>query len=136
MALKNRLYPHMMPDEIPIWERWLLKNPDRFDSLDYDVRVGTVISVPEEIPENIKQDAEILSLKRIDVVGYKMGKATILEVKKIIAFKALGQAIGYPIMFARLRGLEELPEVILIGEQIDEDMAAIMDLIGIRFDIV
>jgi len=126
----------MMPDEIPIWERFLDKFPGRFERVEYDVRVGTAISVPEEIPENIKKDAQVLSLKRIDAIGWKMGKPTVLEVKRILAFTALGQAIGYPIMFAQQRQSPELPGIILIGEKIDNDMKSVLELVEIPYEIV
>ncbi len=136
MALKNRLYPHMMPEEIPIWERFLLKHGSDYNTFTYDVRVGTPVIVPPEVPANIKGDAQTLSLKRIDAIGWKLGKPTIIEVKKIIGFTTLGQAIAYPIMFAKTAKRRELPDILIVAENITPDMHEIFALVEIPYILI
>ncbi len=33
-------YPHMKPEDIAVWERFINKNPGYFDTVDYDVHLG------------------------------------------------------------------------------------------------
>ncbi len=133
MSSKNRLYPHLSADEIKIWEKFLSSPDNKFEHFDYDVRVGTPVTVPEEIPKNIADDAQLLSLKRIDAVGWKMGKPTCIEIKNYAGFKALGQAIGYPILFAQQRSLKEIPDSLIITNHLISDMAGIYNLAGIGY---
>ena len=133
MASKNRLYPHLSAQEITIWEKFLSGPENKFEHYDYDVRVGTPVVVPEEIPDNIAEDARILSLKRIDAIGWKMGKPTCIEIKTYAGFKALGQAIGYPILFAQQRQLAEIPDSLIVTNQLLPDMAGIYNLAGINY---
>ena len=133
MAAKNRLYPHLSAQEIGIWERFLASDNNKFEHYDYDVRVGTPTTVPEGIPKNIKEDAITLSLKRIDAVGWLMGKPTCIEIKTYAGFKALGQSLGYPILFAQQRNLGELPDTLIVTNQLLSDMAGIYNLVGVNY---
>jgi hypothetical protein len=133
MSSKNRLYPHLSADEIKIWERYIASPENKFEHFDYDVRVGTPVTVPEGVPPNIATDAELLSLKRIDAIGWKDGKPTCVEIKTYAGFKALGQAIGYPILFAQQRQLKEIPNSLIITNHLLSDMAEIYNLAGINY---
>lgn len=87
-------YPHLSPQDKEIWEKFIKKYPDLFDSVDYDVKVGK----PREYktaPEDIyKKDLQILSKKRIDVVAYKNEQIFIIEIHPSASFETLGQIIG------------------------------------------
>jgi len=63
MADKNKLYPHLMPREIIIWEKWLELNQQRFELYEYDIRVGESIIPPPNIDANIAQMAVDLAKK-------------------------------------------------------------------------
>jgi len=126
----------MMPEEIPIWERYLEKHNSEWDALTYDIKVGTPVTVPEGIGSNVANGARLLSMKRIDAIGWKMGKPTIIEVKLIIGMKALGQIITYPILYAHQQNLKELPDVLVVGEQISTDMKSVFELMEIPFILV
>lgn len=133
MASKNRLYPHLSAQEIEIWERFLNSDRINYDHIDYDVRVGTPVIIPEGIPDNIAEDARHLSLKRIDAVGWIMGVPTVIEIKTYAGFKALGQAIGYPILLAKQQNLKEVPSPLVITNKMLPDMPEIYDLAGIDY---
>lgn len=136
MATKNKLYPHLMPEEIPIWERYLAKyNPD-FDTYEYDVKVGTPTLLPDDTPDNIKEMSDSLTTKRIDIVAWKMGQPTVIEIKTIVGMKALGQAITYPILLAEGLNLAELPAAMVIGETVVPDMDRIFAMAEIPLVVV
>ncbi len=126
----------MMPEEIPIWERYLENHQSEWDVLTYDIKVGTPVTVPEGIYSNVANGARLLSMKRIDAIGWKLGAPTIIEVKLIVGMKALGQIITYPILYAQQQNLKELPEVLLVGEQISTDMESVFNLMEVPFILV
>ncbi|MBA7589847.1 hypothetical protein ES708_31940 [subsurface metagenome] len=97
--IKRKVYPHMVGEEIGIWGRFVDKFPDRFETVDYDFRVGEGIALSMEEDENYSRMAKMLSQKRIDVVGWVGDSPVIIEVKKRVGLSTLGQVLGYRILF-------------------------------------
>lgn len=94
-------YPHMLADESKIWERFMMAFPDRFESVDYDFRVGSGAPVPEGTEDNFSRMITMLSQKRIDVIGWVGDSPEIIEVKIRVGLSTLGQVLGYRILFER-----------------------------------
>jgi len=118
---KRRKYPHMSGDDIPIWERFVVNNPGRFDTVDYDWRVG-VGAVPDpDWAENYQRMVTMLSQKRIDVVGWNGEKPTIIEVKSRVGLSTLGQIFGYRILFIEEFPHIEAPEILIVTGSIGVD---------------
>lgn len=90
-----RKYPHMFPEDIAIWERFLKVYKDDFLGFDYDVKVGSVPDFPDGLDNSIYKAGNILWKKRIDAVGYKKDGIYIIEVKPNAGMSALGQIITY-----------------------------------------
>jgi hypothetical protein len=88
-------YPHMFPEDIKIWERFLEKYGTLYNGFYYDVTVGQPVEVSSHMPENYKKSAEILSKLRIDAVGDRDESLDIIEVKPIGNMAALGQLLTY-----------------------------------------
>lgn len=130
-------YKHMLPDETAVWERWLaLANlPDDVD-ITYDVTVGQGITLAEDFPDPYKGNAEFLSKKRIDAVVTFSDYILIVEVKKVCSWGAIGQLIGYPILFAT----EYNPAIpiysLLVLESFPLDLRDIFDVTGLSYDLV
>lgn len=103
-------YPHMKPEDIAVWERFLSTMPSFFDTVDYDMPVGTGAPQNPEHPENIQADGKILTQKKIDVVGYAGDRTYIVEVGPIADMRKLGQILTYQRLFKADR--PEVPNVI------------------------
>ena len=136
MTEKNKLYPHLMPEEIIVWERFLNTYKPDFDNYQYDVKVGTPAVTSPELTDNLKEMSDNLTTKRIDVVAWKAGVPVVIEIKKIVGMKALGQAITYPILLAELLNSSDLPNALVIGESAVPDMERIFELAGIALILV
>lgn len=133
---KRRRYPHMLGEDVAVWERFVGKFPGRFDSVDYDWRVGDGVAVDPEWDEAYVRMARMLSQKRIDVVGWNGGAATIVEVKDRAGLSALGQVEGYRILFVRDFPTLGTPGVLLVCGRISPDDAAVMVRSGIPVEVV
>ncbi len=110
-------YPHLSPQDKAIWEKFIEKHPKFFDSVDYDVKVGK----PREYkgkPEDVyKKDLQILSKKRIDVVGYKNDMVFVVEIHPSASFETLGQIIGKISLYKKEFGNEKKVKGILITDK-------------------
>lgn len=92
-------YPHMKPEDVQVWTRFLAKYPAYFDTVDYDVPVGQGAPQDENQPPNIQYDGKILTQKKIDVVGYKRDIITVVEIGPVADMRKLGQILVYRKLF-------------------------------------
>ena len=119
-------YPHMLGEDADIWNRFLLLYPDRFDSVDYDFRVGDGIPQDPGLDPATRATMKVLTQKRIDVLGWNGEKPTIVEVKKRVGLSALGQCLGYLQLF--LEGFPNIsrPDLLVVTETIFRDDLAVL----------
>ncbi|MDP2325579.1 MAG: hypothetical protein Q8N51_16340 [Gammaproteobacteria bacterium] len=129
-------YPHMMPADVPVWERWLAKHASEDNLFDYDILVGSNIDTPEDMPEPYGGMAIALSKKRIDVVITSDSGITVAEVKQLAGWTAIGQMFGYPLLFID----EFQPDIpvsgLLIAESLTKDTQRILDAFKIPYELV
>ena len=102
---RRRKYPHLLGQDYIIWDRFILLYPDRFDTVDYDVHIGSGIMPPEDQPTSDDIQWQALTQKRIDVIGWKDNLPTIVEVKYRVSLETLGQLLGYQVLYS-----EQFPE--------------------------
>lgn len=93
-------YPHMQPEDIAVWERFLINKPEYFKRVDYDVPVGKGAPQNPDHPKNIQADGKILTQKKIDVVGYFANSVTVVEIGPIADMRKLGQILTYHKLYA------------------------------------
>ena len=62
---KRYKYTHMTVEESEVWEAFMVTNPDNFESVDYDFRVGYGAVIPPGIEDNFSRMITMLSQKRI-----------------------------------------------------------------------
>ena len=129
-------YPHMMPEDIPVWERWLALHDSPDLTYTYDVKVGESITSPEDTPEPWATMAYTLAKKRIDVVITSPTKITIVEVKRLAGWTALGQMLGYPVLFDNEFQPEMPVDSLLIAEALTLDTKTTLDFHKIPYELV
>lgn len=129
-------YPHLIGEDSEVWSRFIRKFPDRFDTVDYDVKVGKGANT-EPIPDEIsKKYWATLTKKRIDVVGHKNSVLTIIEVKKRASLFTLGQILGYRFLFLRDNPDIRSIRTLIVCSSIEPDDVAILNYYGIDYFLV
>lgn len=118
-------YTHLRPEDVAIWEKFLAKFPGFYQSVDYDLKVGTSRSYETAPLDVYRKDLEYLSRKRIDVVGYKDDEIHIIEVKPKASFSAIGQVIGYTDLYRPFAPPGSIISSVIIT---DEEIPDIRDL--------
>ncbi len=127
-AEKLQQYPHMFPLDIAIWERFLATHEKLYNTVAYDVKVGTGTPVPANTPPEYARMQDILSKYRIDVVGFDGSQIYIIEVKPEASTVALGQVLTYIELYKRdfaptlpVKGViitdRELPDIRYLTQQ-------------------
>ena len=132
----RKKYPHLIGDDTEVWSRFIEKYPDKFETVNYDVKVGK--GVDTDILEDARDRKywSTLTKKRIDVVGYKSNFVTIIEVKKRASLFTLGQILGYRFLFLRDNPSLRSVRTLIVCSSIDQDDIAVLNYYGIEFFIV
>lgn len=129
-------YPHLSPADTIIWDIFLLKNPDFFDAVTYDVRVGQGITVEGNYEPKIVNMAKMLSQRRIDVLGERNGELWIIELKFDPGISLLGQLLGYKTLLLQEIKLSTPIKLFAIVNRIDQDLKNVLIAHGILFHTV
>lgn len=133
---ERRKYPHLIGEDTEVWTRFIRKYPDKFDTVDYDVKVGLGSDPNHTLEETSHKYWADLTKKRIDVIGYKNDFVTIVEVKNRVGLFTLGQVLGYKFLYLR-----EHPELALVGtlivcKTINQDDSDVLKHFGLNFVVV
>jgi len=136
MPVRNLRYPHLLPFDIPVWERFLETTTYKYIDFDYDVRVGEGRTPPDDVPDNIKQMAYDLSLRRIDAVGRTASEIHIIEITRSAGLKAVGQLVAYPLLYSLTYHPTQPLVKVLVCETIQTDILPAIIAQDILLEIV
>ena len=123
---KRLYYTHMTEVEVELWNRFVDKFPGRFETVDYDFRVGKGIPLEGGEEEAYIRMGKMLSQKRIDALGWVDEQPTIIEVKRRVGLSTVGQVLGYASLFAKEFKHFPVPYLMVVCEMISEDDASVL----------
>lgn len=133
---KYHRYPHLMPNDVRIWNIFLEKNPDFFSEVEYDVKVGEGRDYSMYKKDSVREDMEYLSKKRIDVVGYKGNDIYVIELKPKAGLSAIGQVFGMASLFKSTFSPGQSVIAAIITDEEMPDVRSICKEIGVSLLIV
>ena len=126
MMARNLKYPHLLPHDIIVWERYLELFGNEYNLIEYDVRVGKGRPASPGLPLNIQQMAVDLSQRRIDAVGFKDHTIDIIEITTIATTKAIGQLIMYPTLYKQTYQPTAPLHPLLVCEKLGSDVLEVL----------
>ncbi len=130
MAFKNRFFPHLLPVDILVWERFLDQFGKAYSKFDYDVRVGDGRDPGDIVPDPIRAMAVKLSQRRIDAVGHTPDRLDVIEITTDAGLTAIGQLEAYPRLYqAKFHPTTPIRPV-LVCESIQTDLESTLDAIA------
>lgn len=129
-------YPHMKPNDIEIWERFIEKNPEEYDYVQYDFNVGDPppFNTLMDDGEDLNQDA--LYRLKIDVIGHKNNYVDIIEVKPNASPSTIGQLEGYKALYLRDEPTDKKIIMTIITDKERPNMNYLCREKGIRLVVV
>jgi len=126
----------MIGEDLIVWNRFVDRFPHRFDSVDYDWRVGQGMALQESWEDTIKRMATMITQKRIDVIGWNGEVPTIIEVKKNVNTGTLGQILTYQYLFEREFPHFPKPSLLVVCGQMDVDDMSVLGGFQIPVEVV
>lgn len=133
MSIKNNPYPHLLPEDVPVWERFLAQFGSQFFSIKYDVRVGNGVPVSPTEPKNIQKMAIMLTQRRIDAVALSHNGIHVIEITRFADLKAIGQLEAYPILYRDRFDPRAKVSPLLVCEKLESDIEPILNQKGIDY---
>ena len=125
-------YPHMMPLDIAIWDRFLDKFGEEFEGFQYDVTLGEGALAPSHFSEEDKRLLWLSTVKRADALGIRRNKLVLFEVKPRLGMAAVGQCVSYLILWQRQYANVPPVEMAWVGEMAEPDLFFVMSTLGFR----
>ncbi|GAH76378.1 unnamed protein product, partial [marine sediment metagenome] len=93
--IRGKKYPHLLPEEVKLWDAFMREHSEEYGRFEYDVHVGMGAPVPPGTSPEMLKMIKATSRKRIDVVGYSTGLITIFEVRPDAGLSVIGSLRGY-----------------------------------------
>lgn len=128
-------YPHLLPADIALWDRFLTANPNRFEELYYDIRVGDGRDPGQDYAPNIRRMAIDLSQRRIDAIGITPDEIYIIEISTRPGLKALGQLMAYPTLYAQKYPTNKALRPLLVCEDLEADIRPVLLKLSIPYEL-
>jgi len=136
LPLHNRKYPHLLKEDIVTWERYLALRGSFYNSIDYDVRVGSGQKPASHHSPNYKKMISDLTKKRIDALGHTQDQIHIIEICQRASMKTVGQAVAYPHLFKQTYPTTKQIKMIIVCERIDTDLFFVFHHLNVEVILV
>jgi hypothetical protein len=121
----------MLPPDIPVWEAFLKANPNLFEEIYYDVRVGGVYPGPEYGDEKMRLMFWQNTAKRLDALGVLKDEIWIIEVADKPGLRAVGQLQTYVALWFEDPKIAKPVKPVLVCTAIDADLERSLMFYGI-----
>lgn len=116
-----------------LWRKWLALYEDKFNSYQYNVRVGQGIAPAAWMNDDEKAQWKSLTQKRIDVVAERPGETWIIEIAERPGLREFGQVTAYQ-HFAKLHlKVQPLVRGAIISRFMGYDMGNTLIAHGVMF---
>lgn len=133
--LDQTQYPSMTANESQIARAWIKEHGREFDDVDFNVRLGTSLELGEGFSAATRAQAAILSQKRADIIAYRADGVAIIEVKLRVSLGALGQLLGYSVLYRSEFPNDTNIQLIAIGHDALLDVVEVLQAHGVHVEL-
>jgi hypothetical protein len=124
-------YRNLQRRDLAVWERFLLKHGTEYEAVAYDVAVGGVEPIGEELTEQEIRGWRYTTALKIDALLRSGGVVTAVEVKPAASVSALGAALTYELALARDEPGLAIGRPGIVCEHLPPDIAWAAEKLGV-----
>jgi hypothetical protein len=124
-------YPHMLKEDWPVWDQFLNQNPNLFERVYYDVRIGGVMAPKEIGDEKMRLMFWQNTAKRIDALGELKDELWLIEVAERPGLRAIGQLQTYVVLWFDDPKINKPIKPVLVCRSLDADLERTMNAYGV-----
>ena len=135
----RRFYPGLVPVEEKIWRRFLVEHEQEYDRFEYNVRIGSGVTVPGRrltddpaLDEKLREQFQKATQRKVDCVGIQGSTTWIFEVEVSPGQRALGQVLFYAALLPRTFEVKGGMVLAVVGERILPDHRAVFRAYNVR----
>jgi hypothetical protein len=128
-------FPSLTVNESSIARAWLEKHADEWEDVEFNLRVGSSQILGEGFSDTTRAQAALLSQKRIDMVATRGAEAAIIEVKLRVSLAALGQLLGYCVLWRAENPDTTTINLIAIGHDALLDVVDMLQAHGVSVEL-
>lgn len=128
-------FPSMTVNESAVAHAWLVMHADEWDDVEFNVRVGSQLELGAGYSETTRAQAALLSQKRIDIVATRGNDYAIIEVKIRVSLAALGQLLGYSVLWRVEHPSAITIQLVAIGHDALLDVVEMLQAHGVHVEL-
>lgn len=133
---KRYKYPHLAPNDVAIWEKFIDTFPDRYITVDYDFALGSSAMASKIVESPLGNEMVRIYQRRIDVLAQSNGETHIIEVKPKAGLSALGQVKGYCELYLQYVDPTAKVVPIIVTDSVESDMRMLASKMGVMLYVV
>lgn len=115
--LIRKSYPERTDHESALLRDYLLHHLAEYDAVEFSVRIGEGLTPnPLHLP-GVQANAVSSSKKRIDMVGWQGGRATLVELKTVISHAVMGQLLMDRVVWMNDKPDAPEPRLVAVGRR-------------------
>jgi len=126
----------MIPAEAAILQTWLIAHAGEYDTFAFNVRVGFGADPGPNFTEDVRKAQILNTQRRVDCLLLKGDIYTIVEVKVRGSLHALGQLMGYQVLWRRDNPGKGYARLLMLCASIDADAMYVYEQESVPFQIV
>lgn len=128
-------YPAFTVNESAVARAWIVKHADEWDDVQFNVRVGSHAELGPGYSDATREQARLVTQKRVDMVATRGADVAIVEAKIRLSLSALGQLLGYAILWRT-----DFPDVaninlVAIGHDALLDVVEVLQAHGVSVEL-
>lgn len=133
---KGYWYPHMKPRDIEIWERFIDKYPEMYETCQYDFEIGDVPDFILNATEESDRKQASLYKWKIDVLAHTPDRIDIIEIKPNAGASTIGQVMGYHKLYLRDEKPSKKVGLVIVTDKENLNMDFLCKQEGVKLFVV
>jgi hypothetical protein len=117
--------PGLRRPDTKVAQAWLREHAPEYDSVEFNVRLGQGIVLPETADPSMKLFAQAVSTKKADLVLHAGANVTIVEIKIRVGGSALGQLELYKNLYLAAHPEAGDVRMIVAGQYLEPDVESV-----------
>lgn len=128
-------YSQMTLQESAIARAWLEKHGAYYDRVQFNPYLGNSVELGPEYDEATRRQAQVLFQKRPDILAWRGETVTIVEIKPRLGFAALGQLLGYRLLYQVANPDVPSVDLVAIGHSASIDTPEVLMAYGVSVEL-
>jgi hypothetical protein len=124
------------PPEQKLAETWLAANIDRYQDLEWQVRVGIGLQLGGDYEEAIQRMAYQATRRRVDLVGVLADSVELIELKDHVDLAAVRQALDYAALWKIAPTTPPVSAIRVVGNTGNADIISTAGAHGVTVELL